>query len=213
MPAPSASPGRPSAPPRALAAALVWLAGCTGGLDVPACPGVEMATLSLAGARVSAACAGGAPLDGTAACAAATPPVTADCQGAGPLPPCCFDRLFPPVLPFRAVVAFGALDDSAALCVQRPGATPFLGTRAAAPGGDALTVAADTAGAVLGSCAATCAVTVRHEVTGLLARDPESGAVTGFTGQVVETASATPSAACAPCATPCTATWALAPAP
>ncbi|MCM2334491.1 MAG: hypothetical protein NDI82_11170 [Anaeromyxobacteraceae bacterium] len=213
MPSTSAAPGRPAAPPLVLAA-LAWLAGCTGGLDVPSCPGDEVATLELAGARVSAACAGdGVPANGSAACAAADPPVTVDCQAVRPAPPCCFDLLFPPILPFRAVVAFGDLDASAAFCVQRPGSTPYLGTHTAAAGGDELTVSADTSGAVLAACAATCAVTVHHEVTGLLARDPLTGAVTGFTGQAVQTASATPSADCAPCATPCTAIWSLARAP
>jgi hypothetical protein len=199
----------------ALAAALAALAGpsgCAGGLEVPACPGVEVGTFDLVATRTAASCQGdSAPIDGAVACAGASPFVKVDCQTARPVPACCFDRLFPPRLELQAVVAYGALGGAAAFCLQRPGATPYLGTRTAVAGGEALTTSLDTAGAVLASCAATCAVTVRHQVTGLVARDPGSGAVTGFTGQSVEEASATPSADCAACATPCSATWTLAP--
>lgn len=217
MPRPTAPSGRPAAarrPCAALAAAGLALAACTAGLDVPACPGEEVAELSLEGTRTAASCAGDSvPASGTAACAARNPPVSVDCQATRPAPDCCFDALFPPVRPFRAVVAFGVADASAALCLQVPGAVPYLGTRTAEAGGDALDVSLETGGAVLSACASTCAVTVHHQVTGLLARDPGSGAVTGFTGQSVETASATASAACGACVTPCTATWTLAQAP
>lgn len=213
MPRPSASPRRLAAA-LAAASALAGLAGCAGGLEVPVCPGTEVGTFDLVATRTAAACQGdSAPPDGASACAEAEPPSTVDCQAARPVPGCCFDRLFPPRRELQAVVAYGALGGAAALCVQRPGSVPYLGTRTAVAGGEALAVTLDTSGAVLASCAATCAVTVRHEVTGLVARDLASGAVTGFTGQAVEEASATPSADCAACVTPCTATWALAPKP
>jgi len=217
VPRPSAPTDRPAAarrPCAALAAAGLALAACTAGLDVPACPGEEVAELSLEGTRTSAACAGDSvPASGSAACAARSPPVSVDCQAVRPAPDCCFDGLFPLRRAVRAVVAFGVADETAALCLQVPGAVPYLGTRAAVAGGDELQVSLDTGGAVLSACASTCAVTVHHEVTGLLARDPGTGAVTGFTGQSVEAASATASAACGACVTPCTATWTLAQAP
>jgi hypothetical protein len=176
---------------------------------------VEVGTFELVATRTAATCVGDtAPLDGSAACLAATPSQVVDCASARPVPACCYDGLFKPTLPpFTATVAYGAQGSSAALCVSRPQASPFLGTRAPASGGETLSVALDSAGAVLAACAATCAVTVHHAITGTVARDPLSGVATAFTGELVETASATPTAACAPCASPCTATWTLAPAP
>lgn len=221
MSRPSASPRRLAATPprhlvRALAASaalggLAAAAGCTGGLEVPVCPGEEVGRFDLTATRTAASCAGGTvPADGTAACAALVPPVVVDCQAPGPVPGCCFDRLFPPTRTLQAVVAYGAQGGTAALCPQRPGAAAWLGTRAAAAGGEALAVALDTSGAVLSSCASTCAVTVHHELTGLVARHPGTNAVTGFTGTSTEVASATASAACASCTPPCQATWDLA---
>jgi hypothetical protein len=219
VPHPPALPRRLAAAPpaRAALAALAWAAGlsaCTTPQEIAECPGLGMASLDLVATRTAASCQDDtAPADGDAACAAATPPQTVQCLLARPVPPCCFDALFPPVVTFTATFAYGPQDGSAALCLPRPGASPYLGTRTAAVGGDELSVALDTSGAVLTSCSAGCSVTVRHEVTGLLARDPESGAVTGFTGQHVETASPTAAADCTPCTAPCTATWSLAPAP
>lgn len=213
MPHPPAHPRRLAA---ALAAAsgLACLAGCTGGPEIPICPGVVMGAFDLVATRTAASCQGdSAPGDGAAACADSDPLASVDCQAGPPVPACCFDRLFPPRRELKAVVAYGAVGDAAAFCLQRPGATPYQGTRAATAGGDALDVSLLTSGAVLASCAATCAVDVRHQVTGLLARATPDGPVTGFTGQSIELASATPSASCGACAMPCTATWALAPAP
>jgi len=213
----------PPAPPRRLAAALAayaglaclaGLAGCTGGLEIPVCPGAEVGTFDLVATRTAASCQGAsAPTDGAAACAASDPLSTVDCQAGAPVPACCFDRLFPRTRALRAIIAYGAVGDAAAFCPQRAGATPYLGTRAVVADGEALTVALETSGAVLSSCASTCAVTVRHQLTGLVARDVPGGPVTGFTGQSVEVAQATPSASCGACAMPCTATWALAPGP
>jgi hypothetical protein len=167
--------------------------------------------LELVATRTSAACQGDTtPADGAAACAARVPPLTVNCQLERPAPDCCFDGLFPPEVTFQATVAFGQLDDSAAFCLPVAGATPYTGTRVTAGGSDAFSVSLETAGAVLASCSSTCAVTVRHEVTGVLTRDPVSGDVTGFSGQSVEAAAPTPDATCAPCTAPCAATWTLA---
>ncbi len=223
MSRPTAAPSRPAASSRrapALAglAALAWLAaaaGCTSGPEIPTCPGDEVGRFDLLATRTAASCQDGSGpgADGTAACAARVPPLTVDCLTARPAPDCCFDRLFPPTRTVQAVISYAALGDAAAFCLQRPGAAPYLGTRTAAAGGETITASLETAGAVLSSCAATCAVTVRHDLTGLVARDPESGAVTGFTGVSTEVAAATASAACATCTTPCQATWDLARAP
>jgi len=212
---------QPADSPRRTAAllALITLAGpvaCTGANEIAECPGTEVGTFLLVGTRASASCQGDtAPADGAAQCAKAE--LTVDCQAARPVPACCFDGLFPPVIPaappFTFTITYGSQGGSAALCTGLAKANPYLGTRTSVAGGESLSVALDTAGAVLGACAGTCAVTFHHAVTGLVARDPVSGAATGFTGEYVETASATPSAACAPCATPCTATWTLGPPP
>ena len=183
----------PAASPRTLApalAALAALAACAGGNEIAPCPGVEVGTFRLAGTRTSAACQGG----------------TGPAGG--------FDGLFAPSIPtFTATIAYGSQGASAALCLPKAEASPYLGTRTPAPGGEAIAVELETSGAVLAACAGTCAVTVHHAVTGLVARDPVSGAVTGFTGELVETAASTPAADCTPCSAPCTASWALTPAP
>lgn len=218
-----AAPSRSAAssrrtPALAALAAWAWLAvaaGCTGGAEIPTCPGDEVGRFDLTATRTAAACLDGSGPgeDGTAACAARVPALTVDCKTARPAPDCCFDRLFPPTRTFQAVISYAALGDGAAFCLQRPGAAPYLGTRGApTAAGETITVSLETSGAVLSSCAATCAVTMRHDLTGLVARNPESGAVTGFSGTSTEVASATSSAACATCTTPCQATWDLAPA-
>lgn len=214
---------RASAAPRTRAAALAailtpallaGLAGCRAGQVIEECPGVPVATLDLAATRTSASCQGDtAPADGTAACAAGTPPLTVNCLLDRPVPPCCFDGLFKPEVEFRATFAFGSTGSAASFCLPVPGATPYPGSHAAVAGGDQVSVSLETIGAVLASCSATCAVTMRHEVSGLLGRDPVTGDVTGFTGESVELASPTPDATCTPCTAPCTATWSLAPKP
>jgi hypothetical protein len=177
------------------------------------CPGVPVAQLDLVAKRTSASCQGDTvPADGQASCDALAPPAVS-CLLDRPVPSCCFDGLFKPEVPFRATFAFGSTGASAYLCLPVPGAAPYPGTHAAVAGGDQVAVSLETIGAVLASCSSTCAVTMRHEVTGLLGRDPVSGAVTGFTGESVELASPTPDATCTPCTAPCSATWALAPAP
>jgi len=203
---------RPAAPISLLVAAL---AACTGASQVAECPGVEVGSLHVVGARTAAACLGDtAPADGSAACAALTPPLTVDCQTARPIPACCFDNLFAPSIAFTGTLSYAVDGDLAALCTGRSQATPYLGTHASAAGGDQIAVSVDTAGAVLGSCAATCAVTVHHAVTGLVARDPVTGVITGFTGEHVETTGLlSPLASCAPCGASCTATWTLSLAP
>lgn len=208
---------RPPTPPRRIAAALAafaLLAACAPGADVAECPGVEVGNFRLLATRTAAACAGDtAPGDGSAICLAATPSQVVDCATARPVPACCFDRLFPAAPEVTVTIAYGSQGSSAALCPARPLASPFLGTRTPVTGGETLAVELDSAGAVLAACASACAVTVHHAITGTVARDPLSGAATGFAGELVETASATPSADCTPCAAPCAATWALVSAP
>jgi hypothetical protein len=177
-------------------------------------------TFRLVGTRTAASCSDGvevtAPADGDAACLAATPSQDVRCQVQRPIPDCCFDTLFPRSIEVIATIAFDTAATTATtayLCTNRHGATPYVGTRVPEAGGDRISVATSTSGAALGSCAAACAVTVLHTVEGLVARDPISGLVTGFSGEGTEAASATPAASCAPCATPCTATWSLAKAP
>jgi len=195
-------------------AALSGLGGCRGGQVIEECPGVPVAVLDLVASRTSASCQNDTfPADGQEACDALGLPVPVRCLLDRPVPACCFDRLFAPEVRFQASIAYGSLDDSAALCMPVPGARPYLGSRTAVAGGDQLSVTLETVGAVLASCSSTCAVTMHHEVTGLLERDPVSGVVTGFTGESVEGASPTPDATCTPCTAPCAATWALAPAP
>ena len=224
MSRPSASPRRPAAArpvarrwaALAAVAALAGLVGCQAHQVIEPCPGVPVAVLDLTATRTSASCVGDtAPADGDQACqsakAALNPPQTwtGHCALDVPTPDCCFDLLFKKDPPVKATIAYGALDASAAFCLPVPGAAPYAGTRVTTPGGDQLSFSLDTSGAVLSSCSATCAVTVHHEVTGLLVRDPVSGAVTAFTGVSTETASATPAATCTPCTAPCTATWSL----
>ena len=188
---------RPTTPPRptrsvrrparlgALAAA--WLSlSCAGARSD--CPGNDLGGLQLVGTRTSAACAAGGPASG-------------------------IDGLYPPTVLVGAVFAYSAQGSGAAVCLDRAGAVPFVGTRTAAGGGDLLEVAVDTAGAVLAGCAANCAVTVRQVLGGTLTRDPVSGAPAGFAGTLTETTTTAPSDACLPCTLPCGATWALTGAP
>lgn len=208
---------RPAAPRRLAAAltalaALAGLAGCKSGQPIEDCPGTDVALLSLLATRTAAACqADTAPADGDSACAAAK--VTAHCQLDRPVPACCFDGLFPPTRAFQATIAYGALDASAAFCLPVPGASPYVGTRTSVGTDEQLSVSVETSGAVLASCSSTCAVTVLHEVTGLVEHATAGGPVTGFTGELVETASPTPASSCAPCTAPCAATYALAKSP
>jgi hypothetical protein len=197
-------------------AALATATGCTPANEIPECPGVAVGTFSLRATRAAAACQGDtAPSDGDTACQRTDPAwVLGRCQLVRPVPSCCFDILFPPALPALSLtIAYAAVGPGAVACLPRPKASPFQGTRTTGAGGEQLSLALDTSGAVLGSCAAACAVTVHQTLTGLVARDPVSGLATGFTGEHVEVASATPAADCAPCVAPCTATWALTPAP
>lgn len=152
--------------------------------DPPRCPGIAEGVFTLVATRTEVACAAGAPADG-------------------------FDGLYPPSFTFTATVAFAAEGNGAAVCTLRRLFEPLTGTHQ----GDQVAVALESAGAVLGQCSAACAVTVRQELTGTVARDPGTGAATGFDGTLVDRATAAAGVDCAPCTPPCQATYALAPAP
>jgi hypothetical protein len=169
----------------ALALALAVLgAGCTE--DPPRCPGRSEGAFLLQATRTAVTCASGAP---------------ATAQG--------LDDLYPRGFTATVTVSFAADGAGAAICTLRRTSEPLTGTRQ----GDQVSVALETGGAVLEACAATCAVTMRQEITGTLARDAGSGLATGFSGTLVDTATAAAGVDCAPCTPPCSATYALAPAP
>ena len=169
--------------PAALALAAL-AAGCTE--DPPRCPGLVEGTFLVQATRTAVACAAGAPAT------------------SGGL-----DDLYPPAFTFDATVAFAAEGTGAAICTLRRLAAPLTGTHQ----GDDLSVALEAGGAILTACSATCAVTVRQELTGTLARDPGSGAATGLDGVLVDRATAAAGVDCGPCTAPCQATYALALAP
>jgi hypothetical protein len=173
-------------PVHRLARALLLLpllaAGCRDSLESYPCPGSPVATFAFTGTPSQASCSGGAPA-----------------AGAG--------SLYQANVLFTGTIAASPSGATAALCVSHPRAEPLVGTLVA----DQLDVALDTRGALLGVCNARCAVTVHQQVTGTLRRDP-GGTPAGFTGTLVEEArmdGTIAGADCAPCATPCTATYAL----
>jgi hypothetical protein len=117
------------------------------------------------------------------------------------------NSIYPATVKFTGTISQSASDSSAALCGIRPKAEPLVGTLVA----DLLDVSLDTRGALLGSCDPRCAVTVTQRVNGMLARDP-GGAVIGFAGTLVDTATldgTVSGASCGPCLTPCHATYLL----
>ena len=154
--------------------------------DPPRCPGRAEGAFQLVATRTDVSCAAGAP---------------ATTGG--------LDDLYPATFTFAATVAFAAEGTGAAVCTLRRLSAPLTGTHQ----GDLVTVALETGGAVLTACSAACAVTVRQELAGTLARDPGTGLATGFTGTLVELATAAGGVDCGPCTPPCQATYALAPAP
>lgn len=178
---------------------LLGLAACTSRPPVADCPGTVVATFTFAATR----------LPDAAGCAEVLGPPAYT----GPAPD--FVALYPLELPAAngaatLTVAYASQGQAAALCTDRPGATPFTGTRAPATADDdQVTATLETSGAVLAACSGLCAVTVRQEISGLLRRDPASGAVTGFTGTLTETDTATAGADCTPCVAPCGATYTL----
>jgi hypothetical protein len=173
---------RPCLPTPRVALALAALAaGCAE--DQPRCPGRAEGAFLLQATRTAVACVAGAP---------ATP---------GGL-----DDLYPPAFTFAVTVAFAGDGTGAAMCTLRRTSEPLTGTHQ----GDEVAVALETGGAVLAACAATCAVTVRQEITGTLARDAGTGLATGFDGTLVDAATAAAGAGCGPCTPPCSATYALA---
>jgi len=156
-------------------------AGCAE--EPPRCPGRAEGTFQLLATRTDVSCAAGAP------------------ASAGGL-----DDLYPATFTLSATVAFATEGTGAAICTQRRLSAPLTGTHQ----GDQLAVALETGGAVLGECSATCAATVRQEIAGTLARDPGTGLVAGFTGTLVDRATAAAGVDCGPCTPPCQATYALA---
>jgi len=186
---------RPLTPRRAAAVAVAALPalalslaalgpGCSE--DPPRCPGRAEGAFLLQATRTAVTCAAGAP---------------ATARG--------LDDLYPPDFTFTVTVSFTDDGAGAAMCTLRRSSEPLTGTRQ----GDQVSVALETGGAVLGACAATCAVTMRQAISGTLARDAGSGRATGFSGTLVDTATAAAGVDCTPCTPPCSATYALAPAP
>ncbi len=127
------------------------------------------------------------------------------CGGA---PSAAYANQLPASFAFSATLAYAAQGSAAALCTGRVDSSPLVGTRS----GDAISVLVDTSQAALAGCSSTCAVSVEQLVTGTLSRDA-AGTPTGFTGTLVETDTAAPGADCAPCTSPCQATWTLAATP
>jgi hypothetical protein len=172
--------------PRRLAPALLLLplltAGCNASPEVFPCPGTPVATFAFSGRLPQVSCAGGAPAAGASS-------------------------LYPAKVKFTGTVAYSGSSASAALCVIRPLAEPLVGAQVA----DQVAVELSTRGALLSGCNARCAVTVLQRVTGTVQRDP-GGAPTGFTGELVDQETLDPTvtgADCAPCTTPCQATYLL----
>jgi hypothetical protein len=158
---------------------------CSGPARVD-CPGTNLGSIALTGTLTAASCAAGAPAAG-------------------------IDALYPATVSAAGTLAYASQGSGAAFCLARLGTEPFLGTHASATGGDEVSVTLDTSGAVLAACDPGCAVTVHQSLSFLVALDPVSGAPTGTTGTLTETASPTAGATCGPCTLPCSASWALAP--
>ena len=157
-------------------------AGCNQEPEGFPCPGSPVATFSFSGTLALVSCAAGAPAAGV-------------------------NALFPATVEFAGTVTSFSSGTAAALCVARPDAEPLTGTGAA----DAIDVSLETRGALLSGCNALCAVTVHQQVAGTVQRDP-GGAPSGFTGTLVDEQTQDPAvagASCAPCTTPCRATYAL----
>ncbi len=177
-----------------LPALLLALSACTSSVGVADCPGFAVAAFDFVAQRAA---------DGAGCAAVLGPP---DYTGAPP----DFAALYPlsiPAQPTRLTVAFATQGGAVALCTGTPGATPFSGTRGPAAGGEAVTASVETSGAVLTGCAASCSVTVRQVIDGVLLRDPVTGAVTSFSGTLTETDTALAGSSCTPCVAPCTATY------
>jgi hypothetical protein len=160
---------------------LLLAAGCSQPVESTPCPGAPVATLTFTGTRTAASCAQG----------------TEPAAGA--------NSLFPPTVRFTGTVAVSGA--TAALCGIAPNAEPLVGTLVA----DVLDVSLTTTGALLVGCNAACAVAVDQRVQGTLQRDP-GGAPSGFTGTLDDVERVDPAVAratCAPCLTPCQASYAL----
>jgi hypothetical protein len=161
---------------------LSFLAACSDQAEAVPCPGLPVASLALVGTRTLTSCADGGPAAGV-------------------------NQLYPADVSFSATISYSASGSGAALCVARPRAEPLVGARV----GDQVDLMLETRGAVLAACSASCAVTIRQRVTGTLQRDP-AGLPSGFSGTLVDQATldgAVAGADCAPCTTPCQASYLL----
>lgn len=108
---------------------------------------------------------------------------------------------------FSGTIAYAASGNVAAFCGFGPSAEPLVGTQVA----DRVEVSLKTRGALLSACSARCAVTVRQTLDGNLQRDP-GGQPAGFIGTFTDQATIDDDVAgadCAPCTTPCQATYQL----
>jgi hypothetical protein len=143
---------------------------------------VPVVTLAFSATRAAVGCAGGGPAAGA-------------------------NVLYPAQADFSGTIAYSAASSGAAFCTGRARAEPLVGTRQA----DQLDVSLETRGALLAGCNKACAVTVHQQVTGTVLRDP-GGAPVGFTGTLLDQATLDATVAgadCAPCVTPCQATYTL----
>jgi hypothetical protein len=168
----------------ALQLVLLLAAGCKPPVESFPCPGNPVGVFALRGTLQSVSCAGGGPAAGV-------------------------DALYPAQFDLTGIIAYSSTGDGAALCSAVARAEPLVGTQVA----DQVDLALDTRGALLGGCSARCAVTVHQRVTGTVQRDA-AGAPTGFTGTLLDRATLDDTilgADCAPCTTPCQASYLLLP--
>jgi hypothetical protein len=104
---------------------------------------------------------------------------------------------------FTAVLAWDPSGTQAALCVQRPYASPALGTHT----GDQVAVTSSSEGITPTSCESSCTVTVVEEVSGEV--KPGGGAEpTSFVGTLKDRLSGSGGTSCG-CGLPCEVTYPL----
>jgi hypothetical protein len=134
-----------------------------------------------------------------------SPLLSSSCAAGGPA--AGINAVYQGNVTFAGTLSYVASGNVAAFCGIGPSAEPLVGTQVA----DQVEVSLDTRGALLSACSARCGVTVRQTLAGTLQRDP-SGQPTGFTGTFTDRATLDGDIAgadCAPCTTPCQATYRL----
>jgi len=108
-------------------------------------------------------------------------------------------------VPFAVTITQDQASDVAWACSGRRLSDPLAGTLS----GNDLTASATSDGGVFGTCAVTCSVRVTETLDGTLARDL-GGAVTGFSGTLMESANADVELSCGACTMPCTVAYTVA---